>query len=825
MRNTLMKRTIALFFSITLLISAFCCAVPLKVKAAETENEKLVSHLINVVYDDSNSMLLDNRLWWCYAKYSLEVFSAMMQDKDSMNIYYMSDGNSSSRISNLSGDKSQQQNNVNAIHNTVTNTSGTPFASIEKAYSDLKWTSGYDEKWLMVITDGDSFNNNEKSEDIDRLIADCSDNNIKVVYLAIGNALVPTENTSKGIYVYKADGQVSSGNTGILSRVTQICQRIFQRPSLKTAKSGNLVLDVPTSEIIVFAQGSNVSIGDIDGTKKTLSLVSMTAADKDKATINPAYVNSINVDTLNASIATFTPTSGNYIDEGTYDLSISADEYVVYYKPCLDVFIELLDSKENSVLDEYIPVGSYSLRYWLTYPEGHPKHGEKLDQNLFDVDYTLTCNVDGVVRNLASDRVDLTEGETTLNVLAEYLNFGSSGVSLKYVVEDFTITELDVELEYLQQNYRLSTLEKENDGILVKVTRGGMQIPTDEWERFTVKCNAEKLDFGLVKNNDSTLILYPQYYNGNRDETASGDITFDIAVYASNDHRITDAGTVEANINIYDDITSVPLGVTISEQGGICDNKNFASQHIESKVTIDWNGQNLTSEQYDALVLSVNMEDPIFKAEIELDPYTDGSPTTATLSFSLSDEYKDKSISPKELHGDKQFTVDAVIDSEGQRSTGTADGVLMIDDVRTLSEKLHDWLPILIPLAILLFLFLGYAPIIKKYLPHHSVYTYGMANNKKRIYWYKNAKAKISVLIPFMAVRSSARTSGTDPVITLDVKARGGSWATLKNAKEICKGKGVLIQNKSCNSATKVNLHQMSITYEFGVAVTKLSAK
>lgn len=153
----------------------------------------------------------------------------------------------------------------------------------------MKWASGYDEKWLMVITDGDSFNNNEKSEDIDRLISDCSDNNIKIVYLAIGNALVPAENIGKGIYVYKADGQVSSGNTGILSRVTQICQRIFQRPSLTTAKSGNLVLDVPTSEIIVFAQGSNVSIGDIDGTKKTLSSVSMTAADKDKATINHAY--------------------------------------------------------------------------------------------------------------------------------------------------------------------------------------------------------------------------------------------------------------------------------------------------------------------------------------------------------------------------------------------------------------------------------------------------------------------------------------------------------------------------------------------------------
>ena len=109
----------------------------------------------------------------------------------------------------------------------MTYTSGTPFESLERAYGDLKKTGGYDEKWLVVITDGEKFDKLQTASDIDKLISDCSANNIKVVYLAIGEALVPTENQSKGIYVYKADGQVSSGETGILSRVTEICQRIL----------------------------------------------------------------------------------------------------------------------------------------------------------------------------------------------------------------------------------------------------------------------------------------------------------------------------------------------------------------------------------------------------------------------------------------------------------------------------------------------------------------------------------------------------------------------------------------------------------------------
>ncbi len=796
--------------------------IPTAAVYADTVEGKQVSRLINVVYDDSNSMLLDNRLWWCYAKYSLEVFSAMMQDRDSMNIYYMSDDDSAPRISNLSGDRNRQQSNISKIHNTVTNTSGTPFASIRRAYNDLKGSGGYDEKWLMVITDGDSFNQNESAADIDALISDCASHNVKVVYLAIGDALVPTDAPSRGVYVYKADGQVSFGSTGILARVTQICQRIFQRPSLNASTSSKIKIDIPVSEIIVFAQGSNVSIGEISGTRKILSTVAMNGSDKDKATINPYYKDGINVDTLNASIATFVPKNGEYIAEGTYDLPVTADEYVVYYKPCLDVVLRLLDGKGNVMTEDYIPIGSYTLQYWLTYPQSHPKYGEKISQSLFDVEYTRTCEVDGSTRVLSSDKVDLSAGRTTIRVVADYLNFSSSDASLVYVVEDFTVNELDVTVEYLQKDYRLSTLETDNEGLLVKVSRNGSPISGAEWERFELKFDIDNPDFRVIKNGDSSFNVYPAYKNGDKKLTATGDIDFKITASASNDHRVTDSGTARASINIYDDVSAVDLGVAVEDQDGPCDNKNFLDQDTDRRVVIDWAGKNLTREQYDALKLSVDINDKDFIATVELDPYEEGKPTTATVRFDLVRDEEGNIPAPKKLNGNKRFTVSAEIDSDGQISTGSGTGILAVDDARTLAELLLEWKIPLIILGIILLLLLAYAPIIKRYLPVSSRYVVGAS--RRSISWYANPLAIITLLCPFVRVRSYATvTNNTTVTVNLQVKAERGRRVVCTNAENVNR-QGYKLQNAvATGKSQSINLGSLTISRMRGPAVVRFS--
>ena len=80
------KKAVAILIAVLQLISV--CTVLFTVNAA-TEEGDTVSRLINVVYDDSNSMIMEKSYAWSEAKYSLEILSAMMQEKDEMNVYFI----------------------------------------------------------------------------------------------------------------------------------------------------------------------------------------------------------------------------------------------------------------------------------------------------------------------------------------------------------------------------------------------------------------------------------------------------------------------------------------------------------------------------------------------------------------------------------------------------------------------------------------------------------------------------------------------------------------------------------------------------------------
>lgn len=67
------------------------CSLFLPINVANASSEP--SRMINVVYDDSGSMYRSDHLvdTWCQAKYSMEVFAAMLGENDILNVYYMSD--------------------------------------------------------------------------------------------------------------------------------------------------------------------------------------------------------------------------------------------------------------------------------------------------------------------------------------------------------------------------------------------------------------------------------------------------------------------------------------------------------------------------------------------------------------------------------------------------------------------------------------------------------------------------------------------------------------------------------------------------------------
>lgn len=776
------KKICAVVTVVALLVTGLVLTVP-TVSAQESTSD--VSRLINVVYDDSNSMIWNtvggkrvSNDAWCQAKYSLEVFSSMMQADDVMNVYFMSQFYGKShdagmkiqpKIKGLSGEEVKKQDNIKNIHNTVTNTSGTPYSSITVAYEHLKKDSGkYTERWLVVITDGDSFAERKTGNDLDKTFSRADEDGIKVVYLAIqqsqGGKTVKPSNTG-AVTVYDAMVDNKDGANGILSQVTGICQQIFQRPSV-ASNTSKFDLSIPVSEIVVFAQGSNVNIGELAGAKKTVTSAKMSAEDKKYATSNGDSKPYVITTDLAGTVATFTPSSGEYLDSGSYNINVTADEYVIYYKPCLDVILKIKDGQGNVITDEVIPTGQYAAEYWLTYPKTHPRYGEKISTNLFDVDYTLYVKGDDGRKQIAtSNTIMLDVGKRVeVSVTANYLNYISSDKSLIFAVEDFTVEELGVELEYIQEKYILSRLKTENGGIIVKVNKNGSPLTGDEWNRCGLEMVAEGVDFEVKKNDDSTFLVKPTYKNNDRASTATGNVAFQAVATISDGRKPTHKGSASGSVNIYDDITAVKLGVKVIKTPDGLKSVGFNESKPYVTVRVDWAGNQLTKEQYDALKLDVKIDDvemvevngekrPILEAtKIELDPYTEGQHTTAKIYFNANGS---ESEQRKNLDDNDEFIVTATIEREGLISKGKTEGDLDIGRVYTPFE-----IALFIAFIILI---LCYLPPIKRYLPWKVVYE-GKNHGRweaYKIHPYFNFKALLTLICPVLNVRSDLKVEYT----------------------------------------------------------------
>lgn len=809
------KKSVALLIIVLQIIAMFTGC--LTARAATTQGAD-VSRLINVVYDDSNSMIMDKSYSWSEAKYSLEILSAMMQEGDEMNVYFMSDYYlNRPTITVKGGSENVKQSNIQKIHNTRTHTGGTFFESIEKAYANLKSKgASYDERHLVVLTDGQLFNDvNEGSEDkaLKDQFANAKADGIKVVYLAIGEeAIKPQQDEANGIYVYQA----TPGNKSILNKVTEMCKRIFQRPDHPT--SGNtLNLKVPVSEIVIFAQGDATKIGDIKGANRSISTSSFTDNDWDKASLDPnnsqikGKGNIVVAKGLSGAVATFTPASGDYIPEGTYNLDITAETYTVYYKPSLDVKLKILDKDGNEVKDgSEVDKGEFKADYYLTYPKGHAKHGEQLSLSDLGINptYTLEIKKDGAVVETTEGpgpkNINLDEGKAEITATAKYLTYISTDSSIGLVVDDFEEYPLNVEVTPAKKEYMLSELEKDKDGFKVKVSvKDGPALTPELWKNAKLTLTAEGLDFyEAVKNNDYTFTVRPKAKDGDYKKTASGDIPFKagVTIQIPNSKDIY-KGTGNATVNIYNDV--VPnekdggFKITVTDKTSDIKSDNFNGASPAVKVKITWNGKPLTKAQHAALKLKAVMEED-FKvkdangkelslieiSEIKLDPYKEGEDTTATIKFKSNG---DAETQRKNLAKYDDFVITATLEMVGVKSEAKQEDSLDVSKVLSPAEILL----IVIIIAAILFFICGYI-IFKKWLPFKVNYFIKKTSFRKE-YLYKSPLALITALIPFAPVESrvvirSEMRDMTPCTVAMHLRARDkGQTAYLVNPVELYK--------------------------------------
>lgn len=526
-----MRRFIATALVILMLVP-FCM-----IASAETY---VPSRTINLVYDDSGSMIRvgsDYVDTWCQAKYAMEVFAGMLGERETLNIYYMSDyvkGSTSAPPKltlNGSKDASVTEANVKKIHDLVTDASETPFDAVKKAYSDLKNVNS-DERWLVVLTDGE-FNSTSNSR-VESYFNECvADGKTRVMMLSMGpNAAVITPNPDKHIYFEKAEN-----TTDILSKLTKICNRIFQSNALPVSATNEISFNVPMSQLIVFAQGKSVKIeGITTASGETINASSNVHVQYSKtATIDTRYPADkvIVADNLNGYVATYNVD----FEAGTYQVNVSgADDIQVYYKPNVSIAAYLFnDDNEEVTANDNLIAGTYRLEFGFI----NGTNGEKVTDTslLGNIIYqstivnTTTTGERFEMSAKSGDMVTIKDGTLDIAVTAQFLEYNTVQANLSYKI----YCRSDLVFAFTEKpTYTLDTkgFTNPDDPLILNVKidsiDGIIDLTQEQWELLGIPKITTTADLGefIIEKTETIgeYKVYPTLKENDPMKTAGGTI-------------------------------------------------------------------------------------------------------------------------------------------------------------------------------------------------------------------------------------------------------------------------------------------------------------
>lgn len=427
-----MKRTISFVLIIVILFLTVCFTTikPISIYASQAP-----TRVINLVYDDSGSMIQNNKGdkvdTWCQAKYAMEVFASMLGDNDTMNIYVMSDfeyGTSGAPKLILYGVEGASVN-VDKVHGMITAAGNTPFNAVRKAEMDLE-NAIADEKWLVVLTDGEFEDGAMKQSEIDQFFSE-KPADINVMYLGMGSdAGVITANEGNHIYYSKAQS-----NSEILRKLSEISTQIFNSNRLDVNTSSKIVgFDIPMSELVVFAQGANVSIEGIQSAagvviESTSNPVTVKYSEKPATNYSDFIVNR----NLMGCIATF---RGDF-DAGDYIINVSGAETIeVFYKPNVEIAAFLKDAEGKEVTDlGNLEAGDYTIDFSLVRPG--TKELLRDSKLLGKVEFEALVTNNGVTHEQiykSGDRITIEEGPLEIDAIGKYLDYNTVETHLDYSI-------------------------------------------------------------------------------------------------------------------------------------------------------------------------------------------------------------------------------------------------------------------------------------------------------------------------------------------------------------------------------------------------------
>ena len=511
---------------------------------------------INLVLDESGSMFRDENgpiTLWSIAKYSLEVFTALLSPNDELNVYRLSDYGPKKTGPTLALTGSQSANErVAQVHALPLMGGSTPWRAVTSASEDLA-TSQATEKWLVVVTDGvfdapDGTGDVSPQEVETYLEALAQETGARVAFMSIGDGAAEISGGEQREVIRVKDGPE------LLDGMTAFANAIFGRTFVSLNDGADAwSIDVPMTEVVVFAQGPDVSVGSAESSAGPIDPVE---------TVAVAWAPNANFafERPDGSVGTFTPLADESLEgvlaryesipAGDVKFSVSnARQVDVFYKPNVE-FGYTITSQSGTDVGNVLAAGEpYRLDYGFRDAACNPVQSELLDP----VEYTAD-----IVANEQIVKAGITPGTTielprstyTLNVSAVYRG-GTAAAAIPLIVNASTGGDL-----YVSQMAEFPPPE-EGLGFTYSIIQpnGDDRLPTsEEWAEFdpnSVRIESSgNLEYELIKNTDiGSVTLLVRAPGG--DVYAADTGTIDVTLYPPSEQ----GRAASAQFTVIDDIS------------------------------------------------------------------------------------------------------------------------------------------------------------------------------------------------------------------------------------------------------------------------------
>lgn len=677
---------------------------------AANVTKETTSRAIGIVFDNSGSMYMNQNKAWCRATYAIEVFASMMNEGDVLQVYPMYPVevggvtyNSTDNPFAISGGE-----DTSVIQTMYSPYGGdTPIETIGDARDGLNKLSA-DEKWLIVLTDGAEFYENEEPLGegdptklrLEEVLTEYN-RDMNVLYLGIDTvtaaekveAVIP-EVADNGAYQYHSARAANSADT--LTRLTEMCNMIFGRDLLKGAGS-KLELDVSMRKLILFVQGTNIS-------NVTLTDESGKSVGRPSLEYSPRYgelgVGSLREDgapytkwTYDDSLSGYIAVYDTELDAGTYKLGYSGDvtSVNVYYEPDVNLKATLTDSF-GTVLTagaELYP-GTYNINYTLVDKYGNTTTSKLLGSTRYVVTYSVNGE-EKVVRTNESGQIqlelaagDVLDGKINVTYLSGY-SITKSAKDFNWPSGGFKIVArpagaLALQVTGGQDSYLLNRVEEGVYDLSLTYKEEpltGAQLDSSE---LALAVDGGNLAYDLKRTDTGYTVALK--HAGDAADTLCGPYTLRVAARFTDEFGVT---ATSDQISIPFTVEDVGFTLSMDVDGG---REYVISKLPESEpivVTLAIDGKPLTDEQLAAVTLTA-----------------DGEGLT---------------LEQERLPGQSAFAVRVVGDDNAQKGrydltfrAETHDpvgrSVTAEDDTGVKLRTLPAWIPIVIAIAILLLLFL-----------------------------------------------------------------------------------------------------------------------